>query len=507
MSSTADQTGATLESGRDYGALKRNALGLPSALAMSLAFISPTIGVIFITALIAGKAGASAPFAFILGTIGIALMASSLAQFCMRITSAGTFYTFIARSLGSPLGFVMGWLLFFAYTLQSPLNTNLFGGFVSDLVQRDFGVSIPWWVFMTLLIVFVGLLAWFSVHRSMQLDLAFVVAEVTVVGILLFLILFRGGAEGQLPQAFAPTMSPTGFSGIGLAFIFVVLAFFGFESSSTVAEEVKNPRRNLPIALIGSVMLTGIWFVFAMYVVVIGYGVHHMDALANSSAPLTDLATRYIGPWYATFVDLAAISAIIAVVLAIHNANFRIMYALGREQLLPSFLGRTHGRYQTPHMAIVAYSVLSLALGLFFGLLWGPMGAFGNVGYFSSLGMLPIYIITNVALTVYMWRQRRSEFSWLLHGVLPALSIAVFIAAFIASVYPLPAAPLNVFPAIVAAWILIGVVWMLYLRRRNPAKLNLIGQVLFAEPEREPAAEFAHDLELDDTSASAPHAG
>jgi len=488
----ATEEAAMAENGvRDYGTLRKDALGLPSALAMSLAFISPTIGVIFITALIGGKAGASAPFSFILGTIGIALMASTLAQFCMRITSAGTFYTFIAQSLGSPLGFVMGWLLFFAYTLQSPLNTNLFGAFVSDLVKRDFGLTVPWWVFMTALILFVGALAWVSVHRSMQLDLIFVVAEVTVVGILLFLILFKGGAEGQAPQAFGPTLSPTGFSGIGLAFIFVVLAFFGFESSSTVAEEVRNPHRNLPIALIGSVVLTGLWFVFAMYVVVIGYGPHHMTALANATAPLTDLATRYIGKWYSTFVDLAAVSAIVAVVLAIHNANFRIMYALGREQLLPKTLGRTHDRHGTPHTAILAYSALSLVLGLFFGILWGPMGAFGNVGYFSSLGMLPIYIITNVALIAYMWRQRRSEFSWLMHGLLPVLSILVFLAATVSSVYPLPAAPLNVFPAIVVVWVLVGVVWMLFLRQRNPQKLALIGQAMFAEPEPHTVAGLA----------------
>jgi amino acid transporter len=225
-------------------------------------------------------------------------------------------------------------------------------------------------------------------------------------------------------------------------------------------------------------------------VVIIGYGSSHISDLANASAPLTDLANRYIGPWYATFVDLAAISAIIAVILAIHNANFRIMYALGRERLLPRILGRTHGRFQTPHMAIIAYSVLALILGLFFGILWGPIGAFGNVGFFSSLGMLPIYIITNVALIVFMLRQRRSEFNWILHGLMPVLSIAVFIAAFISSVYPLPAAPLNVFPAIVAGWIVLGVIWLLYLLRRNPSQVQLIGNVLFAEPEREPVAAF-----------------
>lgn len=476
-------TEPTLQAGRDYGELRRNSLGLPSALAMSLAYISPTIGVIFITALIASKAGAAAPFTFIIGTVGIAFMALTLAHFSTRVPSAGTFYTFISQGLGSSTGFVMGWLLFFAYALQSPLNTNLFGSFVSGLIKSNFGVDIPWWVLMIFIIAFVGALAWWSIHRSMQLDLAFVVAEVTVVGALLILILVKGGAQGQVPQAWNPGNSPTGLSGIGLAFIFIVFAFFGFESSTTVAEEVHRPRRNLPIALVGSVVLTGIWFCFAMYAVIVGYGPGHVAKLASASAPVTDLATRYIGHWYSIAVSLAAVSAQIAVLIAIHNANYRIFYALGRERLLPPALGRTHPRYQTPHVAIIAYSVVALALGLMFGLLWGPMAAFGDVGYFSSLGILPIYFLTNVALMAYMWRKRRSEFSWVFHGLFPLIAMVIIGFGIYTSLHPLPAYPENFMPFFVLGWILVGVLWMLYLRRRDPRKLRLIGQIVFLDVE------------------------
>jgi amino acid transporter len=479
----------TLQAGKDYGELRRNSIGLPSALAMSLAYISPTIGVIFITALIAGKAGLAAPFTFIIGTIGIAFMSLTLAHFSARVPSAGTFYTFISQGLGSSTGFVMGWLLFFAYALQSPLNTNLFGSFVSGLIQQNTGVDIPWWVLMTFIIAFVGALAWWSIHRSMQLDLAFVVAEVTIVGALLILILVKGGAQGQVPGAWNPGNSPSGLSGIGLAFIFVVFAFFGFESSTTVAEEVRRPRRNIPIALVGSVVATGIWFCFAMYAVIVGYGPSHISSLASASAPVTDLATRYIGHWYSIVVSLAAVSAQIAVLIAIHNANYRIFYALGRERLLPPALGRTHPRYRTPHIAIIAYSLVALALGLFFGLLWGPAAAFGDVGYFSSLGILPIYFLTNVALIVFMWRKHRAEFSWMFHGVFPVIAMAIIGFGIYTSLHPLPPYPENFMPYFVLGWILIGVGWMMYLRRRDPRKLQLIGKIVFLdiEPPREPA--------------------
>jgi amino acid transporter len=473
----------TLESGKDYGELNHGAVGLTPAMAMSLAYISPTIGVIFISALIASHAGASAPFSFIIGTIGVALMASTLAQFSMRVSSAGTFYTFIARSLGSPVGFVAGWLLLLAYGLQSPLNTNLFGSFVTQLLKHDFGWSLPWWLFSLAIIAFVGVLAWYSVTRSLTLDLIFVIAEVTVVGILLILIVVKGGASGQAPKAFTPTLSPSGFSGIGLAFVYIIFAFFGFESSTTVSEEVENPKRNVPIALIGSVVLTGVWFTLALYAIIVGYGVNHVSALAGASAPVSDLATRYIGGWYSTLVDLAAISANIAVLIAIHNANFRIIYSCGRERLLPRIFGKTHPVFKTPHMAIIGYSVLSAIFTLVFGLLWGPMQAFGNVGYFSSLAMLPIYMVTNLALIVFMWTYHRDEFSYLLHGIFPVLSILVFIGPLVTSLYPFPAAPLNIFPFVTVAWILIGIGWMLWLRANDRPKLDLIGQVIFLSAE------------------------
>lgn len=476
------------EVGGGANQLKRNALGLPSAMAMSLAFISPTIGVIFISALIAGKAGEASPFIFLLGTLGIALMALTLAQFTSRITSAGTFYKFICNSFGTSTGFVAAMVLLLAYSLQSPLNTNLFGGFVSDTLKADFGINVPWWSLMIFIVLAVGGLAWYSVHTSMKFDIAFVIAEVTIVGILIVLIIFSGGAHGQVPGAFLPTHAVSGFGGLGEAFVFIVLAFFGFESCSTVAEETRNPRKNLPIALVGSVVLTGLWFTFAMYGIIVGYGANHIPQIAAASAPLHDLAIRYIGHWYANLVDLAAVSAIIAVLLAIHTANFRVIYALGRDGMLPRALGRTHPRHQTPHIAIIAYSVFTLVIGLAAGVGWGPINAFGDLGYLSSLGILPVYIGANLALPFFIYKKYRSDFSVLFHVVFPGLSSLIFFVAIYLSLHPWPAAPMNIFPWVLLGWILASIAWALVLRRRQSASLSRLGEVLFMEPTSEPVA-------------------
>jgi len=455
-------------------------------MAMSLAFISPTIGVIFISALIGTHAGVSSPFAFILGTIGIALMALTLSEFAKRVTSAGGFYKFVTLAFGSHAGFVIGVLLLFAYVLQSPLNINLFGGFVSNALQTDFGIFVPWWLLMVGVVVLVGALAWYSVHTSMQFDIAFLIAEVSVVAILLLLIVFKGGDAGQLPGAFTPSHSPEGYGGIGEAFVFIVFAFFGFESCLTVAEETHHPRRNLPIALVGSVVLAGLWFTFAMYAVVVGYGSSHMDKLASATAPLHDLAVRYIGNWYSNLIDLAAISAIIAVLLAIHTANFRVLYSLGRDGLLPKALARTHPEYKTPHVAIIVYSIGTFVVGVLAGVAWGPMNAFGNIGYLSSLGMLPVFIVTSVALPIFIRKQYPKEFSLGVHGISPALSVLIFIAAIWLSINPWPSPPMDTFPWVVLVVIVLAAIWGAVLKGRNSPVFKRLGAVLFMEGDTAP---------------------
>ena len=473
--------------------LRRNVIGLPSAMAMSLAFISPTIGVIFISALIASEAGASAPFAFIIGTIGVLLMANTLAEFTKRVPSAGTFYTFAGQAAGRHVGFIVGWLLFLAYAFQSPINTNLFGYFVPQVLKRDFGIDLTayWWVFAIGIIVFVAWLGYESIKYSLRLDIIFVAFEVVVMAGLLIYIVLKGGAEGQSPQSFLPSLSPgpaatTPLSGVWLAFIYILFAFFGFESSTTVAEECVNPRRNIPIALLGSVGLTGLWFIFALYAVVVGFGPSHMAALAADPVPLDTLARRFLGDYYAAFIDLAAVMANVAVLIAIHNANFRIFYAMGREGVLPRWLGKTHRIHMTPYTAIIGFSIFAAILALATGLMWGPQAAFGNDGFFSSMGILPIFIVTNLLLIYFMWTKYRGEFSWWRHGLLPIAGAVTFIAALWFSVVPLPAAPLSYFPFIIAGWVVIGLVVMFFIQARDPRRLDIIGKTMFIDAEDAP---------------------
>jgi len=502
MASDALNAPAQPRAGRDYDELRRNAMGLPSAFAMSVAFISPTIGIVFISALMASVAGSAAPLAFILGSVAMACTAYSLAQFAGRIPSAGVLYSCVARTFGAGAGFVMGTVLMVAYLVVSPLNTDLFGGFINPILKQWTGLNIPWWVLLIFINVVAAVLAYYSVHRSMQFDLALLTGEILIVGSLLVVALVHAGSSGQLPHAFTPSASPTGWHGISLAFVFTVFAFFGWESSTTVAEELHLPRRSVPIALIGSVLLAGAWFVFGTYAVTVGYGHSHIAALAGASNPVNTLAQRLIGGWYVTLTDLAAISALTGVIIAIHNANFRLLYSLGRERVLPIALARTHHRYQTPHFAIIAFTIFGIISGLFFGFLWGPVPAFGDLGYFSGLFIAVVYFMADVGIIFYMWRKARGEFSWLKHGVIPAVGGIVMVFAFYKTVVPLPTGVEKPMPFVFVGIVLVSIIAVLIIRRRNPERVALLGQVVFVESERALPEALVHEASGDDPITS-----
>lgn len=478
--------------------LRRNALGLPSTLAVSLSFIAPTIGALFETQLIAGKAGASTPFVFAVGAVALALNAATFAQFAKRVPSSGLLYSSVAKGLGASAALVMGIVLLVVYGMVAVANLDLFGGFVSDVLKRRAHADVPWWLIIIGLVLLIGVFAWFSVSASMKFDLVLLTFEVLVTGGLFLVIILRGGNGGQAPSVLGPALSPTGASGLGLGFVFVALAFFGFEACTTVAEEAKNPKRSVPIALIGSVILAGVFFVFASYATLIGFGTGHVDQLTTSVSPISDLAGRYIGNGYEALIDIAAISAITAVLFSMQNANARIWFSLSREHIIPRFLNRTHPRYQTPTTAIVSFSIISLVLAIIFGAYWSPVTAFGYLGYFCGLGILPIYLLPNISLIRFMWTQHRDEFSWVQHGVFPVLSSLVMVTALIFTVYPLPSGPTGVMPYILAAIALAAIVWVMWLRRHDPERVARVGATVFVTADELRMDEAAMDTEPSD---------
>src|SRR4029078_4486158 len=164
-----------------------------------------------------------------------------------------------------------------------------------------------------------------------------------------------------------------GFSGLATGFVFAALSFVGFEAATTLGEEVLEPRRTVPLAILLSVIGVGGLYVFCIWTEVIGLGERETNALTGASTPWNDLAKRYAG-WMKWPVIVASVSSMFAVMVNSANGIVRILNTMGREGLRPSALAHIHPHRLTPSHAIFAMGAFTVVTALVVGAVSGGLG-------------------------------------------------------------------------------------------------------------------------------------
>jgi amino acid transporter len=457
--------------------LRRNSVSLPGAMTLGIAVIAPAAGMAFVPQIVAQYTGAAVPFAYLFTVIGAICVAYTISVFARKFTSAGSFYTFNAKGLGPEVGFISGWLLLLGYVMFFPQNTLAFGYTFSSILSEHAGIHIPWWAFTIAATALIVGLAIMGLSQSMKVDIIVIGFEMLVLLGLAITIIAKGGASGNTIQVFNPSITPKGFSGIAFGLIFALGTVEGFEASATAAEEARNPKKNIPRALMGAVIVTGLFFVFITYALSIGFGVHNGQAFASSTLPLDTLSQRYLGVSYSVVVDVAVMLSALAVSIAAGNGAVRVIYAMAREHVLPHRLSRLSSR-QTPYVAALAVGGAALLLALVLGFTVGPYPqAYSYIGALGSLPVAVLYILVCVSLIAYFIRSRDPEFRLIRHGLIPVIGIIVAALPVYGAFHPLPTGAFLVVDVLLAAYLLVGIIVVLLLRRKN-GRLQQVGQVL-----------------------------
>lgn len=424
-------------------------LSLPEAVGMSISVICPTVTAAFNVTLVVQSAGAAAPLAFAIGTVAMVLVALSFIAFTHRVAHAGSAYAYISHTFGSRMGFVAGWSLLLTYLGFATGQAALVGSFTAAAL-KGFSIDIgsSWLVVSGIAL----LLAWWLAYRDMRLAgrLMLALEAVAVTGILVLcvaiLLRVRPGLE-TTAASFRPSADFNGWSGLGFAMVFCILSFGGFEGAATLGEETHNPRRNIPLALLFTVIASGLFFIFVAYCEVVGFGPNGIRALGKSEAPLNELALRYVSPGMAIALDLAAAISCFSGMLGPLAAAGRVLFALGRGGL-GSRLSAVHPLHGTPAPAV---SVSALLVILPF-MLWAPFIGAGNYYSYTSttatLALILVYISVGAAETVESWRERRP-----IWATVCLLGPALLIWVLYRNVYPVPEFPNNLWPYLVLAWV------------------------------------------------------
>ena len=195
------------------------------------------------------------------------------------------------------------------------------------------------------------------------------------------------------------------FHGLSLAVVICIFSLVGFESATTLGGEAKNPLKNVPRAVIVSLIVTGAFMVFMSYVEVFGTR-HYGTPLSNIALPLTVLSKIYGVTFFKIPVALGAMVSFFSLTLSCLNAGSRIIYPMAQHTVFPKHLGRAHKDNQTPHVAITMYIIVIVTIPTVLEIFTNPLTTFGDAGTLAAFGFLTAYFLISVAAPVYLKKQR-----------------------------------------------------------------------------------------------------
>ena len=325
-------------------------------------------------------------------------------------------------------------------------------------------------------------LAYHGIVTSIRTALVLFAAEVVVVFGMALLIVFRVGANGLTLHPLSPGASPHGFHGLVVGAVFAALSFVGFEGATTLSEEVREPRRLVPKAILIAVAAVGILYVFCIWAEVNGLGISTTNGLSGSATPWNMLATKYAS-WMTWPIIIASVSSMFAVMVNSNNGIIRILHAMGRENLMPKFFAHVDPKRKTPTQAVIVQSAFAIGLTLIVG--WtsgglrqvaGGSNVYGYLGYLLTLGILPVYILTDIAAIRFL--RRSGKFNWFYHVLMPGLGALLMAGLLIGQIIENNTAPYKYFPWVILVWVALVGASALWLGKVRPKEMAIAGAVM-----------------------------
>jgi amino acid transporter len=475
----------------EYERLGGRKLSLIDVLAQSVGFVGPVFVAAFIIPLMFGfnaageGAGTSAGLAVLLSAIGIFALAWIIATYAKRIHAAGSLYDYVSEGLGKTIGATSGWLYYGGTIILTTALGVLIGGYVHDnlLPGWDIDLEIPIWVWDVIFAIGLFAVLYFGVKISTRIQLTLALISIAVVLTFLITVIADLGADNDVAKAFDPTPDPGGFSGILFGVLYGVLAFVGFETAANLAEETADPKRSIPRAVLGAVAIVTVFYLIAAYTEVAGFGFDLSVILdpAVASAPLfalADASSPYGSEFWLKIVLLVVFLDMLAVYIGAGVASTRGTFALARDRRLPGAFARVSSRFGTPVGAIVFLMVIQAILILAAEAASDTLLALPGLPHYFSIfawgatfgafALLVVYFLLSLGGLVGLTEGAGRA------GVVAAglVGIVVTGAAIFGSFYKVPS-PTLLAPIYALIWGVIGLVFMLLVKGREPASTAL----------------------------------
>ncbi|MDD5428980.1 MAG: amino acid permease [Candidatus Omnitrophica bacterium] len=411
-------------------------------------------------------AGPAIILSFAITAVACSFAALCYAEFASLVPISGSAYTYSYATFGELIAWVIGWDLMLEYCVGSIAVAISWSSYFTGLL-RGFGINLPAWstidfrsashgftkasellnngipfdklepalqkayqavsgapdilgipvicnIPASLIVLLLTVILVRGIKESSRFNIAIVTIKLLVLGFFVAL-----GSFYIKPQNWTP-FAPNGFAGIKAGAAIAFFAYIGFDCVSTAAEETRNPKRDMPIGIIGSLIVCTIIYmlVAAVFTGIVPFGLLKTSLASQKAEPLA-LAMQHINlGWAAIVVGFGSIAAQIAVLLVLQMGQARIFFSMARDGLLPSFFARVHNKFKTPHVTTIAT-----------GLIVASIAAFTNIDEMvdlTNIGTLFAFILVCFGVIILRVKEphRHRPFKVPLNPIIPLLGVA-----------------------------------------------------------------------------------
>ena len=446
--------------------LRKNALSIRDVVFQGVAASAPAGAAVATMTGAAAFALGSLPLTAIVALIIVGLNVYIINRISTHVAGAGGYYDYVKLGFGKHISAYTGWSYqFYQVTSLAFIGLSI-SVFVPALLSNVFGINLPSYLWLPLLagtVAFGYILSVLGVKGSLKYASVMASLEIAVVVFIgLWLIITRPSINTV--SVFSPSHASGGISGVLLGVLFMYTAFSGFGTSTPLGEETTDARKTIAKGIVLTIVILGVFFVFASYAFTVAWGINNMGAYASALVPGISLSYSDIGVWAAILITVFYINSILTDMVTYTNSSSRVLYAMAKDGLFPRSISSVHKTHLTPHVASGVMALASFAIAAISTVTMGGFNAFLFTGVAGTLGSILVHIMANASLPKIL-KDKKLKVGYL-NMIVTVVAIGflgfIFYGSFISISSPVLIAAYSF-----VIWMVIGLVYIEYKNRNK----------------------------------------
>jgi amino acid transporter len=439
--------------------LKKNSLTMYNVIFQGVAGSAPAGAAVATLTGSAAFALGSLPLSAVVAFVIVLINAFIINRISRHVAGAGGYYAYSREGLGRFAGIFTGWM-YIMYQIMSLAFIGLSVAiFLPALLQEIFGIIIPFysWVLLLVLILGFGYFVSFSgVRNSVRYAMVMATIEVIIIAAISIIIITAKPSINTV-SVFTPVYAINGFTGVMLGVLFMYTAFSGFGTATPLGEEAQNANKVIGHGVLISVIVLGLFFVLASYAFTVGWGPTRMLEYSKELVPGIILTKSYLGIAGAIVITVLFVNSLFTDAVVFTNSLSRVVFSMSRDNVLPGILSSIHSSRRTPHVAAGIMVIIAFAIGAISVVSLGGFNAFLYTGIAATLSALLVHMFANASLAGIV-KKMKVKLNVAMDVIIPAISIVILAFVFYGSFISIDKIVIIASISFIA-WVILGLIY------------------------------------------------